>query len=98
MVVCSDAILFLRRENGLSLWQAKMRTGVMHQIRLHAAFAGIALDGDKRYGGEQAPSFFPTKFALHHLGMKTEGWCPVQAPVLEWWPGWTRETFQESQT
>ena len=32
-----------KSKNGMHLWQAMMCTGVMHQIRLHAAIAGLAL-------------------------------------------------------
>jgi 23S rRNA pseudouridine1911/1915/1917 synthase len=32
-------------------WEAEIRTGVRHQVRAHAAFAGLPLDGDGLYGG-----------------------------------------------
>lgn len=32
-------------------WEAEIRTGVRHQVRAHAAFAGLPLDGDLLYGG-----------------------------------------------
>ncbi|MEQ1568292.1 MAG: pseudouridine synthase, partial [Myxococcota bacterium] len=40
---------FTRLED--TLFEARMSTGVMHQIRVHAAFLGIPLAGDARYGG-----------------------------------------------
>jgi 23S rRNA-/tRNA-specific pseudouridylate synthase len=36
-----------------SLWQAEIRTGVMHQIRVHAAAVGLPLDDDSLYGGAE---------------------------------------------
>lgn len=46
------------------LWQAEIRTGVMHQIRVHALHAGIPLCGDPLYGaGSEGP------FLLHHAQM-----------------------------
>ena len=32
-------------DNGATLWEAVIKTGVMHQIRAHAAFVGIPLRG-----------------------------------------------------
>jgi len=32
-------------------WEAEIRTGVRHQVRAHAAFAGLPLAGDELYGG-----------------------------------------------
>jgi len=52
------------------LWQAEIRTGVMHQVRVHAQHAGAPLTGDPLYGerpgpGEPGPA--PTaEFLLHH--------------------------------
>jgi 23S rRNA pseudouridine1911/1915/1917 synthase len=79
----------LGSQDGLSLWRAEMRSGVMHQIRLHAAFAGIALAGDSLYGGGAAPDFFPSTFALHHLGMQGDSLDLEQLPCPDWWPHWT---------
>jgi 23S rRNA-/tRNA-specific pseudouridylate synthase len=51
-------------------WRAVMRTGVMHQIRVHAAFLGIPLAGDRKYGGGPSPSRQPgIDFWLHHEGL-----------------------------
>lgn len=49
-------------------WQAEIRTGVMHQIRVHAAALGLPLDGDTIYGGAEG------EFRLQHIGIKAEGW------------------------
>ena len=60
-----------RRISG-PLWQAQMSSGVMHQIRVHAAFLGLALRGDRRYGGGETPKDAPDGlvFYLHHVGFK----------------------------
>lgn len=51
-------------ESDSFLWQAEIRTGVMHQIRVHALHAGIPLCGDPLYGaGSEGP------FLLHHAQM-----------------------------
>ena len=81
----------LCRRDGISLWRAKMKTGVMHQIRVHAAFAGIALLGDSLYGGGKPLSTFPSSFALHHFKMGE--W--ERAPLPLWWPDWTHEHSRE---
>lgn len=71
-----------------SLWAAEMRTGVMHQIRIHAAFAGVALAGDRRYGGGPSPWVRPegVHFHLHHLGVEAPGLEPTPVPLPPWWP------------
>ncbi len=68
------------------LWEATMRTGVMHQIRLHAAFVGIPILGDRRYGGGAAPDAVPgeERFFLHHVGFTGAEVCT--APIAD--PGW----------
>lgn len=58
-------------------WRAEIRTGVMHQIRAHAASAGIPLDGDRIYGGGPGP------FVLHHLAVVGPGWVSPTAPLPE---------------
>lgn len=59
-------------------WQAEMHTGVTHQVRVHAAFAGLPLIGDRLYGGA------PGEFRLHHLRIVGDGW---RSPLCE--PTWT---------
>ena len=63
-----------RRVRG-DLWEAVMSTGVMHQIRAHAAFVGIPLLGDRRYGGGSTPDEAPpgVTFFLHHVGLVGPG-------------------------
>ena len=66
------------------VFEATMRTGVMHQIRVHAAFLGIPLLGDKLYGGGASPALEGAQFCLHHVGLTGAGLStePVQTP--EW--------------
>lgn len=75
----------LTRVDG-SLWQAVITTGVMHQIRAHAAFVGLPLRGDRRYGGGETPEGWSSEFRLHHVGlMGPEGGTdPVERPA---WAG-----------
>lgn len=73
---------------GLWRWEARMRTGVTHQIRVHAAAAGLALAGDTLYGGGTLDLDRPTgaRFLLHHRGLKGPGLAPSPQPVPDWWP------------
>jgi 23S rRNA pseudouridine1911/1915/1917 synthase len=69
------------------LFEARMRTGVMHQIRVHAAFVGIPLLGDRRYGGGAPPADAPAgvTFFLHHLGIRgPEGLHTDPVPLPPW--------------
>jgi 23S rRNA-/tRNA-specific pseudouridylate synthase len=50
-------------------WNAEIRTGVMHQVRVHAAHAGIALAGDPLYGGS------PGRFDLEAIAISGPGWA-----------------------
>ncbi len=67
-----------RRLDG-DLWEATIRSGVTHQVRVHAAFVGLPLVGDALYGGGSGGH------RLHHVGLvgpdglRTD---PVPAP---WW-------------
>ena len=66
------------------LWTAKMSTGVMHQIRVHAAFVGLALRGDQRYGG--GPPIDPVvPFHLHHVGLAGPGGLSSDPVALPHW-------------
>ena len=79
----------LASRGGIHLWEATMRTGVMHQIRLHAAIAGLALLGDRLYGGGESLTYFPSDFALHHCGIESTRWQIRSVCLPEWWPDWT---------
>lgn len=66
------------------LWEAIITTGVMHQIRVHAASVGLVLAGDKLYGGGP-PLEGPAPFALHHLGMEGLVADAPRCPIPEGW-------------
>jgi 23S rRNA pseudouridine1911/1915/1917 synthase len=63
------------RARGNGWWEAEIRTGVMHQIRVHAAAAGLPLCGDPIYGGASG------SFVLHHVRMLGPGWASPVAPL-----------------
>lgn len=63
----------LGRRGPLGLWEAVITTGVMHQIRVHAAAVGLPLAGDRLYGGTDGPRFY-----LHH--QRIEGWPEPTPP------------------
>ena len=71
---------------GYRLWQATMATGVMHQIRVHAASVGIPLLGDKRYGGGAPMPGSAAEFFLHHEGLMGPDLRPPKIPVPDFWP------------
>ncbi len=73
-----------RRLEGL-LFEAVIVTGVMHQIRVHAAFVGLALAGDALYGGGEPPEGAAPEapFRLHHVGLEGPAGrtLPVELPA-----------------
>ncbi|MCB9663118.1 MAG: RNA pseudouridine synthase [Alphaproteobacteria bacterium] len=74
-----------RRVHG-DLWEAEITTGVMHQIRVHAAYVGLPLRGDRRYGGgAPAPDAPPgVDFQLHHVGLEGAGLRTDPVPAPAW--------------
>lgn len=68
------------------LWEAIITTGVMHQIRVHAASVGIPLVGDRRYGGGPPLHGQSVDFFLHHLGLSGPDLDPPQVPLPDFWP------------
>jgi 23S rRNA-/tRNA-specific pseudouridylate synthase len=68
------------------LWQAVIETGVMHQIRVHAAFVGLPLSGDRIYGGGSTPSDAPpgATFLLHHVGTEGGGFRTEPVELPDW--------------
>ncbi len=69
-----------------TLWEAVITTGVTHQIRVHAAFVGLPLAGDRLYGGGDPPPHAPphTTFLLHHLGLTGPGLRTAPIPLPPW--------------
>ncbi|MEQ1507480.1 MAG: RNA pseudouridine synthase [Myxococcota bacterium] len=74
-----------RRVSG-TLFDAVITTGVMHQIRVHAAFLGIPLAGDREYGGGPTPDDAPpgAAFLLHHRGFVGAGLVTAPVPTPAW--------------
>lgn len=68
-------------DHGGGWWEAEIRTGVTHQVRIHALHAGVPLDGDPIYG---LPGTGP--FCLHHLQVIAPGWRSPRVPVPGEWP------------
>lgn len=65
------------------LFEAKISTGVTHQIRVHAAFVGIPIIGDRLYGGADRPGV--EHFCLHHVGLTgPDGFHTQSVPSPEW--------------
>lgn len=65
------------------LWRATITTGVMHQIRVHAAFVGLPLLGDRHYGG--GPPLHPDiPFQLHHEGLTGPDLSTDPVPAPAW--------------
>lgn len=75
---------FVRRHG--DVWQVQITTGVMHQIRVHAAFVGLPLLGDGTYGGGPTPDGAPEglTFYLHHVGLVGGGVRTDPVPDPAW--------------
>jgi 23S rRNA-/tRNA-specific pseudouridylate synthase len=78
---------------GQEMWavQAEIWTGVMHQIRVHAAAAGFALAGDRIYSGGPLglPPLPEDQFLLHHWEIEGPGLkVPRLEPAQDWPRGW----------
>lgn len=74
---------------GGTLWAATIETGVTHQIRVHAAALGLALTGDRLYGGGPPLSEagdIPS-FRLHALFIDGPAGRWGAAPLPLDWPG-----------
>lgn len=63
---CRTEFEVLRRCGGMSLLRCRPHTGRMHQIRVHAAYLGVPLVGDKIYGGDESC----------YLDFIATGWTP----------------------
>jgi 23S rRNA pseudouridine1911/1915/1917 synthase len=77
--------VFERHPSGL--WSATITTGVMHQIRAHAGSVGLALAGDKLYGGGEPLDSFPegVSFALHHTALRGPSISSPEVEIPKWW-------------
>lgn len=76
------------RRLGDHLWEVAITTGVMHQIRAHAAFVGLPIAGDRLYGGGPTPADAPpgATFLLHHVGLTGPGITTAPVPLPAWCP------------
>jgi 23S rRNA-/tRNA-specific pseudouridylate synthase len=64
------------RRLGDGWWEAEIRTGALHQVRAHAAFAGVPLDGDRLYGGADTGDP-PTLVHVGVVGARWSFWLPT---------------------
>ena len=85
------AITHFRRVHA-GLWEARIPTGVMHQIRVHAQSVGLPLYGDTLYGGTALPEAWSTthpgvSFFLHAAQIASAQWTSPTLDLPTWWPG-----------
>lgn len=64
------------------LFEAIIHTGIMHQIRVHAAFVGIPIAGDEIYGSAEDRAAGPLH--LHHAGLTGPGLRTQKVPTPDW--------------
>lgn len=64
---------------GMTAVRVTLRTGRKHQIRVHAAMAGVPIVGDRRYGGEVGRAW--PRLALHAARLTMTH--PVTGDALE---------------
>jgi 23S rRNA-/tRNA-specific pseudouridylate synthase len=58
-----------------------MSTGVTHQVRAHAAIAGVPLFGDEKYGGPPSPAGSRQGVLLHAWSLRLPDGVEFCAPV-----------------
>jgi len=77
------ATYVLPLENGgqWSLVEARMRTGVTHQVRAHLASIGHPILGDEKYGGPPAPHATRKGQLLHALAIALDDGDAFAAPA-----------------
>lgn len=61
----------LRQLGGKTLVEAEILTGRTHQIRIHLASIGHPVEGDRRYGGSNAPRLMLHAWKLRHASVGT---------------------------
>ena len=71
---CSTHFRLVAEGNGYFCYEANIRRGRTHQIRQHAALAGVPILGDKQYGEVGFP-----RMCLHCCEVK---WPDISAPVV----------------
>ena len=85
-----EAITHFRRVSG-GVWEVRIPTGVMHQIRVHAQLVGLPLRGDTLYGGTALADDWSTQhpgvaFFLHAAQIASDEWSSPALPLPTWWP------------
>ena len=73
----SSRLHLLHEIEGLRLLQVQIDTGLRHQIRAHLAWIDHPIEGDRRYGGVDAPRLGLHAWCLHLAGIPGEP--PVSA-------------------
>ena len=68
----------LARRGQYALVEARIHTGVLHQVRAHLASIGAPLVGDSQYGGEEREGF--ERHLLHARALGLPGEPLVEAP------------------
>jgi 23S rRNA pseudouridine1911/1915/1917 synthase len=88
----------------LALVKCELETGRTHQIRVHAAFLGAPIVGDKDYGGVSAIGDFPPsgQIALHAYQVTfyhpyEEQTIEVKSPLDEGWQRYLRQQWSLEQ-
>ncbi len=66
---CRTRFRILRYSRHYTLIQCEPQTGRRHQIRRHAAMAGHAIVGDRRYGSRRALHFISTQMGFNRLAL-----------------------------
>ena len=87
---CETRFRTIEENRHLTRVMVELRTGRQHQIRKHAALAGHAIVGDRRYGEPKSAEritrlFFFDRLFLHAYRLELKGEIPLcaEAPVPE---------------
>ncbi|HEY2775451.1 MAG TPA: RluA family pseudouridine synthase [Candidatus Binatia bacterium] len=78
-IAASTRVVPLESGDGWCLVEASMRTGAMHQVRVHLAWRGLPLFGDTLYGGPELPGCRRQGQLLHAMRVEIEGELDVAA-------------------
>ena len=95
-----EAITHFRRV-GAGLWEVRIPTGVMHQIRAHAQLVGLPLRGDTLYGGDALSDDWLAQhpgvtFFLHAAQIASDDWASPALPLPTCWPATSARGAQDT--